>query len=93
MKVSKPKYKLRCEYCGAIFKPNGGHQKYCSSECCKNATLEKQRANRDIEECRRKASKNAKAVSKRRKILVNINEEARKEGLTYGQYVARHGII
>ena len=72
--------------------PHSGHQKYCSIECRNKATIQNQRNNRDVEELRRRASKNAKEVNKRRKVLVNINKEARKEGLTYGQYVAMHTV-
>ena len=92
MSINLPKEKKRCECCGKIYMPHSGHQKYCSIECRNKATIQNQRNNRDVEECRRRASKNAKEVNKRRKVLVNINNEARKEGLTYGQYVARHGL-
>ena len=81
-----------CKHCGKLFLPSGGAQKYCSKECCDEEAKIRDNANREQSEQNKKIREYLKESSKRRKILVNINAEAKKEGLTYGQYVARHGL-
>ena len=92
MSVNLPKEKKRCECCGKIYMPHGGNQKYCSKECCDKEAKIRDDRNRAQSEQNKKIREYLKESSKRRKVLVNINEEAKKEGLTYGQYVARHGL-
>ena len=81
-----------CQHCGKLFLPSGGHQKYCSKECCDKEAKIRDDRNRAQSEQNKKIREYLKESNKRRKVLVNINAEAKKEGLTYGQYVARHGL-
>lgn len=72
-----------CAMCGAkfyIYDRKQMKQKYCS-ESCRRAMQQKQAKEHKIAE-------NAKKRAKGNKNIVNINEEARKLGLTYGQYQA-----
>lgn len=65
----------KCEFCGKEFRPRNGNQIFCSTVC-------------------RKKQYNAVALpqvpkpKKKNEELVKINEEARKLGMTYGQYQA-----
>ena len=81
-----------CPCCGKIFLPNSGSQKYCSKECSR-IVINQNEAEKSRERDRQKKQEEYfKEAKKRRKVLININAEAKKEGLTYGQYVARHGL-
>lgn len=81
-----------CKHCGKLFWPNSGHQKYCSKECCDKEAKIRDDRNRAQSEQNKKIREYLKESNKRRKVLVNINAEAKKEGLTYGQYVAKNYI-
>lgn len=65
----------KCEFCGNEFRPRNGNQIFCSISC-------------------RKKQYNAAAFpqvpkeKKKNEELVKINEEARKLGMSYGQYQA-----
>ena len=70
-------YKI-CKLCGKLF--NGyGNQKYCSEECKQEAGL---RPNNSISKPRQVSRKEHKSE------ISSINAEARKNGMTYGQYQA-----
>ena len=75
-----------CKICGKLFVPKCNNHFYCSKECRKEGDRLTHKAYRE----RHKGEKKAKI--KRRfildKALVNISNEARKHGMTYGQYVA-----
>ena len=66
---------FECAFCGKDFESDA-RRKYCSAECREDAKRENQK---------RKKPKKAKVS------LEQINELARKEGLTYGQYFAKYG--
>ena len=70
-------YKI-CRLCGKQFK-GYGNQKYCSEECKKEAGL---RPNNSISKPRQVSMRKHKSQ------LSEINAEARKNGMTYGQYQA-----
>lgn len=70
------RYSCTCAECGKTFKGNRG-KKYCSEEC-----------RRKHPEGRKKRSESPK--EKKPITLTEIAERARKEGLSYGQYVARY---
>lgn len=68
--------KRECKFCNLKFEPSCGAQKFCSEEC-------RIRYNNSL---RRKSKKTAKD---KLLPLAEICKRARKEGMTYGQYVAR----
>lgn len=71
----KIKLYFQCEYCGIGFK-EGRENPYCSEEC-KNKHSNKQT---------KKRGRKKKVLS-----LAEINQRARAEGLTYGQYIVKYG--
>ena len=81
-----------CPCCGKLFLPKSGPQKYCSKECGRIALNKKSAEKSREDRFHKEQEKYLKEAKKRRKVLININAEAKKEGLTYGQYVARHGL-
>lgn len=64
-----------CEGCGALFDPKAGNQRYCGPACYRLA-----RERKKLETA--KPKKNQMAVQE-------IEDAARKHGLTYGQFTAR----
>ena len=79
-----------CPNCGKLFWPNSGHQKYCSKQCSCESAKVRDKANRELYEQNKSMEKYIKEVKKSRKALANISEKAKDEGISYGQYVARH---
>ena len=76
----RPPLKKKCEYCMSDLPPR--RKKYCSDDCYLMANG-------------RKGDKAGKFVfkkSKRKLPMADINERARAEGLSYGQYVAKYNI-
>lgn len=77
-----------CRYCGKEFEPTASNQQYCSSKCWKeNYKKEhpydaKKKEARDILAIYRK---NAKLAKKSHKKIVEANEEAKKQGMSYGK--------
>lgn len=71
-----------CEICGKEFTAGRKNAKFCSKECYKvgNCERTKQKQHEKGEEKRKNAEKMP---------IWKINEEARKMGLSYGQYKAR----
>lgn len=83
--------KCKCAYCGSPFIPKNSKQKYCSIKCRDENRNKRVREN--PEKYTYKYSKKKKKPRKSRMdALGQINSAARAEELTYGQYVARHGI-
>lgn len=76
----------KCEICGKEFIADRRNAKYCGKVCRKianNETIEKYlRTKEAAEEATKRESKAKKTP------LWKVNEEARKAGLTYGQYQA-----
>lgn len=68
----------RCAYCGAEFLGGG---KYCSQDCRVIHT--------NIEKCRRERARRMKAGEL--SPLAKINDMARREDLSYGKYLEKHG--
>ena len=93
-----------CKICGKTFvkEKYQSAKKYCSEECCEKSTILRKKeyyvANRDVisrrsEEYKKK--KKRKAACKKysnKKAIIDIAALARKEGLSYGQYVAKYGV-
>ena len=82
-----------CPICGKQFMARCGRQKYCSKDCREKLERETRKSNREDALYRERNKDNIKRANKRRNELIRINDKAKKEGLTYGQYVARHGIV
>lgn len=85
-----------CPVCGKVFQKDKyrAAKKYCSQECRDSAQLESKR-NYDRKNYatiydRRKTRKNKKKFNNQS--IVDITVAARKEGMTYGQYVAKYGV-
>ena len=74
----------RCVVCGMQFSANT-RANTCSKEC------REKRKDLKITEWKNNQKRVVKKESLARKSLSEINELARQEGLTYGEYVARHG--
>jgi hypothetical protein len=77
-KKEKPKVTHKCLYCGKDFEAKRSNQNYCS-KLCYNKEMQKTYV---IE----------KPLKKPKYTIEEIQRLARAEGLTYGQYIARHGI-
>jgi len=71
-----------CKYCYTEFQRTCSVQKYCCNACAKKASYEKQ-AERAREMRKKRPQKCA---------VVEIAAQARAEGLSYGQYVAKYEI-
>lgn len=93
-----------CKMCGKTF-IRGKYQsaqKCCSKECSEKSTSLRKKAyyeaNKEVVNSRseeRKKRKKQEAVRKRysnKKAIIDISALARKEGLSYGQYVAKYGV-
>lgn len=81
-----------CLIFGKLFEKVHFNEKYCSGECriqAKNETARVQIRDRELERIRRESKKKAK---ENQKIIVSIAVEARKHGMSYGQYVALHNL-
>ena len=78
-----------CAYCGKTFIPKNSKQKYCSVACRDKNKKKRIKENPDKYTYyrERKTRRKAKGTD-----LGRINEKARAEGLTYGQYVAKYGL-
>lgn len=65
----------RCEGCGALFDPKAGNQRYCGPACYRLA--------------RERQKLEAAKPKEKRMAIPEIETEARKQGLTYGQFTAK----
>lgn len=88
----RAKKDLYCVICGK--KLSGKNKKYCGETCRRRAaTLRNMEEMKELSES--KDVETPKVIKKKRKpklTLVQIAVEARKEGLSYGQYVAKYGL-
>ena len=77
-----------CAWCGKEFVRQKGAQKFCSVRCRNESTTK-----RVTEYCRqyRRSKRPRKGDLSNREKLAEINQKAREEGLTYGQYMQKHG--
>jgi predicted nucleic acid-binding Zn ribbon protein len=75
-----------CIVCGQLIS-NIKYRKYCSEECKKKGI---QMNNKKFYENLRKEKE--KRQKKNAMVLSEISRLAREEGLTYGQYVLKHGL-
>lgn len=82
----------KCKFCGKIFIPTSRSQRYCDETCRNNFNYAERKS------VRSEYNKSIEAASevdpyipkdKPNEGLVNIAVEARKAGMSYGQYVAR----
>jgi len=74
---------MKCGYCKREFDQWNYTQKYCSHDCARAAAKIK-------DKIRREQQKKKKVKSGMK--IAEIDKLARAEGLTYGQYVALHGL-
>ena len=92
-----------CEHCGKRFWASHARTIYCSDECKRIKRNEKalvrnkmvyQQTKSEIKKYRRSMSEVCKESDRPKPAMsiLDINTEAHKEGLTYGQYVAKYGI-
>lgn len=79
-----------CAICGKTFIAGKYNAKYCSVECQDEGRRNHDKKNRKAGQERKKEERKSK--KKRQKALVDIAVEAKKAGMTYGQYVARMGL-
>ena len=76
----KPKEREKvCPYCGKTFLQTGGFRKYCSKEC---SSAISERTSPTVKEPKKRTRKKTNS-------LREMAREARKHGMTYGQYVAQ----
>ena len=73
-------YKKTCKICGNEYETAAHNQKYCGDEC------------RAAQKTKNYMPMKMSAYKKRAKDLNDIATEARKAGMTYGQYVAQMGL-
>ena len=78
-----------CAYCGNKF--TGRRTKYCSEFCRKKAKIAKMTESRkaDFEAIKPKA---VKSKTKPKLSIEEVAKLAKDAGLTYGKYVAQHGL-
>lgn len=87
-------FERECVECGKRFLSNRSHGKYCCEECRAAGKRKKGReAFHKYYERQKAAGQSEKEKNRMRSLnLAEINALARKEGLSYGQYMARHGL-
>lgn len=76
-----------CAICKTPFKSSAIHAKYCSRKCINTAA-----AIRNAQKRRRIAEEKKQREKNRPMTIHEIGLAARKEGLTYGQYVSKYGV-
>lgn len=80
--------KRYCKCCGKPFETIYIAAKYCGESCRvdsqRREKMERQRERRKMEKAEKEKTKSA--------TIVSIDAEARKAGMSYGQYVAKMGI-
>ena len=79
----------KCIICGTEFKPSKSTVVCCSESCKKKRQRENEKAKHAEYREEQKKSKKKKTNHKQ---LADIAIDARKEGLTYGQYVVKYGL-
>ena len=84
-------YEKICEECGKGFLANRKHGKYCCEECRREGNRRKVRESSRIYYAQKKMSK-TKKIDTGKMGLAEIGKKAREEGLSYGEYVFKHGL-
>lgn len=76
-----------CKVCGKSFMKvrKGQIPKYCSPECKKEWTIPRQR---ELSRMSKERQRKLKLIKKNKQTIANVNEIARKNGMSYGQYMA-----
>ena len=81
--------------CGAKFVSDRSDKLYCSHKCClyenRKSWSEKQKAERKIEREIREGIR-PRNGGKKHKSIAEIDAEARKEGISYGKFIAKYGL-
>ena len=80
----------KCIICGNEFTTNRDAQLCCSKKCSLIRNNEVAKENYKLHEASRKVQK--KMPPSNHDAIADIAIEARKQGLTYGQYVAKMGL-
>ena len=65
---------------------------YCSNACALTMKLKRQMDNNKDQYKKPKAEEKPKVAKKKKLSLVEVAKLAKEAGLTYGQYVAKHGL-
>lgn len=83
-----------CAVCGKSFEAHRETEVCCSKECKDERRREQIRSYRrdKAQEKKFEEQKKKKQVSRNKNSLTEIAIEARKAGMTYGQYVAKMGL-
>ena len=76
---NQPKHEKKCAMCGKLFMATSSNNKYCSDEC-----KEQGKYDSEVRKGRRKRNPKKDPL-----ILSRLNQEARSQGLTYGQLQAQ----
>lgn len=76
---NQPKHEKKCAMCGKFFMATSSNNKYCSDEC-----KEQGKYDSEVRKGRRKRNPKKDPL-----ILSRLNQEARSQGLTYGQLQAQ----
>ena len=74
---------LDCPFCGKTFTQETYKQKYCSTKCRSGVNNRKKTLRKAMKRTEKKSG-----ISELRRLAI----EARKHGMTYGQYVAMKGV-
>lgn len=79
-----------CQKCGAEFLTDNNKKKCCSKKCSDTLRIENQKATKK----RNLDAKGAEVKKEKRKVLSieEIMTRATEAGMTYGQYVTKHGL-
>ncbi len=83
----RPEKKAVCLICGKEYMSHGGHQKYCSEECAKQAKLRKKADEAGLSSDELRVKKKNDAL--RKLSIEEINAKARRQGLSYGKMQAQ----
>lgn len=81
----KQMFKVTCKICGKEFIANSNQRSLCSDKCKEENKL---RIARERALKREKENNMEKYHKENRKAIVDLAVEARKAGMTYGQYTA-----
>lgn len=82
---------VECPVCHKVFESNVYNKKFCSAECA-NICYAEQKKQRDRERAQKlkqklEQGKDVVSIPKTGKTLAEMNEEARRHHMTYGQYM------
>ena len=90
MTMKKEKY---CKICGKPFVPRTNNHLCCSTECSKvNADRLRRKRIMERQEIEKGEKVKLKEIKMKTLSIAKINELARQEHCSYGQYCGKHGI-